>query len=98
MRSFTKTRLATALGLALGLAVWAAATVSASPAAPVVTFAVIGDSGTGKPEQYAVARAMEKTRATQPFSFVLMLGDNLYGKFDPKRSFVERFEKPYDAL
>lgn len=70
----------------------------ASHAGRSVSFAVIGDSGTGKAGQYAVARAMEAARLKTPFSFVLMLGDNLYGEFQGATSFTERFEKPYASL
>jgi hypothetical protein len=67
-------------------------------AGQTLSFAVIGDSGSGKPQQYAVARAMEKARARQPFSLVLMLGDNIYGDFMGASSFVDKFQKPYAGL
>lgn len=63
-------------------------------AADAVRFAVIGDMGTGEAPQYDVARQMLKTHATQPFDFVLMVGDNLYGSQRP-RDFVDKFEIPY---
>jgi 3',5'-cyclic AMP phosphodiesterase CpdA len=62
-----------------------------------VRFAVIGDSGTGAAPQYAVARQMATVRATFPFKFVIMLGDNMYGRQDPS-DFVDKFERPYAAL
>jgi 3',5'-cyclic AMP phosphodiesterase CpdA len=65
--------------------------------APPITFAVIGDNGTGETPQYDVARQMLKTHATQPFSFVLMMGDNMYGSQKP-RDFVDKFEIPYGPL
>jgi DNA repair exonuclease SbcCD nuclease subunit len=65
--------------------------------APPITFAVIGDNGTGETPQYDVARQMLKTHATQPFSFVLMMGDNMYGSQQP-RDFVDKFETPYGPL
>jgi hypothetical protein len=65
--------------------------------APAITFAVIGDNGTGETPQYDVARQMLKTHATQPFSFVLMMGDNMYGSQQP-RDFVDKFEIPYGPL
>jgi hypothetical protein len=64
---------------------------------PPITFAVIGDNGTGETPQYDVARQMLKTHATQPFSFVLMMGDNMYGSQKP-RDFVDKFEIPYGPL
>src|ERR1043165_6534748 len=43
-----------------------------------VRFAVIGDSGTGRSQQFEVAQEMEKFRRVVNFSFVIMLGDNIY--------------------
>src|SRR5688572_24214276 len=62
-----------------------------------VTFAVIGDNGTGKAPQYDVARQMVKTHAETPFELVLMVGDNMYGSQAP-RDFVDKFEIPYGPL
>lgn len=62
-----------------------------------VRFAVIGDSGTGDKPQYEVAEQMELYRQKVGFDFVLMLGDNIYGKHRPK-DFVEKFERPYKPL
>ena len=62
-----------------------------------VRFAVIGDSGTGEPVQYEVAEQMAKYHEQFPFSFVIMLGDNLYGGDKPK-DFEQKFERPYKAL
>ena len=62
-----------------------------------VRFAVIGDSGTGEPEQYKVAEEMENCRQQVKFNFVIMLGDNIYGGHLPK-DFVQKFEKPYKPL
>jgi len=60
-------------------------------------FAVIGDSGTGDKHQISVANMLTKTRAKFPFSFVLMMGDNLYTGDSPK-SYQRSFEIPYKAL
>src|SRR5215469_585636 len=62
-----------------------------------VRFAVIGDSGTGKPEQFEVAKEMEACRSKTSFDFVLMLGDNIYGG-KSQRDFEEKFEAPYKPL
>jgi hypothetical protein len=62
-----------------------------------VAFAVIGDSGSGTREQYQLADRMAATRGMFPFNFVLMMGDNLYGRDNPK-DFEQKFEKPYKAL
>ena len=62
-----------------------------------VKFAAIGDNGTGEQPQRDVANQMVKSRATFPFDFVIMLGDNMYGGQTP-RDFVNKFEQPYAAL
>ncbi len=62
-----------------------------------VRFAAIGDMGTGLPPQYEVAAAMEASRQTFPFEFVIMLGDNIYGG-NSARDYVEKFERPYKAM
>ncbi len=66
-------------------------------ATPQVSFAVIGDSGTGKEGQYAVARQMKAARDKNRFEFVLMLGDNIYSNGAAK-NFKKKFELPYQAL
>jgi hypothetical protein len=87
---------------ALLLVVAAGVAAQAPPVASVgqadsVRFAVIGDAGTGAAPQYAVGRQMGVARATFPFEFVIMLGDNLYGRQDP-RDLVDKFERPYADL
>ena len=85
--------------LAIALAVWGAL---GSPHAQTITlgrvdslkFAVIGDNGTGGQPQFDVGRQMAAARATFPFEFVLMMGDNLYNAQD----FAAKFERPYAAL
>jgi 3',5'-cyclic AMP phosphodiesterase CpdA len=62
-----------------------------------VRFAVIGDSGTGKTEQYQVAQQMERCREITGFDFVLMLGDNIYGG-KSQLDFERKFELPYKPL
>lgn len=62
-----------------------------------VKFAVIGDNGTGAAPQYDVGRQMVATRGRFAFRFVLMLGDNMYGRQQPA-DFVQKFERPYAAL
>lgn len=86
------------LALLLLLASPAMATVQDGNAAkPSMTFAVIGDAGTGDEAQMAVARAMIKQRDRTPFDFAIMLGDNIYGGGKPKY-FKPRFEEPYKDL
>jgi len=62
-----------------------------------VRFAVIGDSGTGERAQYEVAKEMEIYRGKVGFDFVIMLGDNIYGRHQPK-DFLQKFELPYKPL
>lgn len=60
-------------------------------------FAVIGDSGTGGRQQLEIANRMVEWRAAFPFTFVLMLGDNMYGGQEPA-DYVAKFERPYTPL
>ncbi len=60
-------------------------------------FVVIGDAGTGDKQQYAVASTITKVHALFPFTFAIMLGDNLYGGERPQ-DFANKFELPYKAL
>ncbi|MBK6795371.1 MAG: metallophosphoesterase [Acidobacteria bacterium] len=62
-----------------------------------VTFAVIGDAGSGDEAQYAVSRQMFLQRSRFPFDFTLMLGDNIYERGESKY-IVPRFESPNKDL
>ncbi|MGE3512518.1 MAG: metallophosphoesterase, partial [Vicinamibacterales bacterium] len=62
-----------------------------------VKFAAIGDMGTGERPQYEVAAEMVRRRGEFPFDFVIMLGDNMYGRQRPA-DFVTKFERPYKPL
>ncbi len=62
-----------------------------------VRFAVFGDSGTGDSAQFEVAAQMVKFHEKFPFTFSLMLGDNMYGSERPQ-DFERKFEQPYKAL
>ena len=44
-----------------------------------IRFAAIGDMGTGKPAQYEVAQRMLQFHEKFPFTFVITMGDNIYG-------------------
>ena len=87
------------LTLAIAVLAWGAL---ASPRAQTVAlgradslkFAVIGDNGTGGRPQFEIGQQMAALRATFPFEFVLMMGDNLYNAQD----FSAKFERPYAAL
>ena len=60
-------------------------------------FAVIGDTGTGDKHQSDVAQVLIRSHDVFPFTFVIMMGDNLYGSERPQ-DYVNKFEKPYKAL
>jgi 3',5'-cyclic AMP phosphodiesterase CpdA len=60
-------------------------------------FAVIGDTGTGDKLQSDVAQVLIRSHDVFPFTFVIMMGDNLYGSERPQ-DYVNKFEKPYKAL
>lgn len=60
-------------------------------------FAVLGDTGTGSPEQHEVGKLLTEYRSAFNFDFVLLLGDNIYGGEKP-RDFEKKFEIPYKAL
>jgi predicted phosphodiesterase len=62
-----------------------------------VRFAVIGDSGRGDRWQQEVADQMVAWRARFPFTFVVMLGDNIYGT-STAHDYEIKFERPYKAL
>ncbi len=62
-----------------------------------VRFAVIGDSGTGAEPQYQIGRQMAAGYQKFPFTFVIMLGDNIYGGKGGD-SFKRKFESPYGDL
>jgi hypothetical protein len=88
--------------VALAVAGWPSAPTHAQDIvlpqdAKSVRFAVIGDSGTGGGAQLRVAQRLAAVRAKFPFTFTLMLGDNLYGSEKPD-DFAEKFERPYKPL
>jgi len=62
-----------------------------------VRFAVIGDIGTGKKEQYDVGKQMTLFHEKFPFDFVLMLSYNIYGGKSPA-DYKRKFEDVYENL
>jgi predicted phosphodiesterase len=62
-----------------------------------VRFLVLGDGGTGDREQFEVANQMARYGQRFPFTFAIMLGDNLYGSERPQ-DFDKKFMRPYKAL
>src|SRR5215218_8342717 len=62
-----------------------------------VRFLVLGDAGTGDREQYEVANQMVRYGRAFPFTFAIMLGDNIYGSERPQ-DFDKKFTRPYKVL
>ena len=90
-------RLIAILWLAAGFGVTASGQQASPPVADSLKFAVIGDSGTGGSSQYRVAERLIASRASFPYEFVLMMGDNLYGSEGPS-AYDRKFERPYKPL
>jgi hypothetical protein len=83
---------------ALGLDDLARDTLTVPGKRTSVKFAVIGDSGRGTPEQFAVSEQMARYREAFPYAFVLMLGDNIYEGPATPDDYRRKFEEPYRAL
>jgi predicted MPP superfamily phosphohydrolase len=62
-----------------------------------VRFAAFGDMGTGEKEQYETGKEMEIVHGIFKFDFVIMLGDNIYGRKAPE-DFRRKFEEVYKPL
>ena len=62
-----------------------------------VRFAVMGDTGRGDTGQIEMGRMMEAVHGKFPFTFVVMVGDNMYGA-DTPGDYVKKFEQPYKNL
>jgi len=62
-----------------------------------VRFAVMGDTGRGDSGQLEMARMMEAVHAKFPFTFMIMVGDNMYGA-DTPGDYQRKFEQPYKPL
>lgn len=75
----------------------ATATEPPPVAAPLLRFAVLGDFGSGLPEQFAVADRMCSWRRGHPFQLVITTGDNIYDEGE-RRYFDDRFFRPYRCL
>ncbi len=81
-------------------------TAAATGATPSVTLpmregslrlAVFGDAGRGTKDQYDMARVMEAYRQAVKFDWVLLTGDNIYGK-DTPADMKNKFELPYKSM
>ena len=62
-----------------------------------IRFLVIGDTGTGDPSQYELAQQIARHHQSFPFTFAIMLGDNVYGSERPQ-DLARKFELPYKPL
>ncbi len=62
-----------------------------------VRFAAIGDNGTGERPQYEVASRMREMYSKFEFTFVIMLGDNIYGG-KSAAEMKAKFDTPYKPL
>jgi hypothetical protein len=60
-------------------------------------FGVLGDFGTGEPEQYQMAAQMARVYQSFKFELMILVGDNLYGSERPQ-DFRLKFEQPYKPL
>jgi len=60
-------------------------------------FGVLGDFGTGEPEQYQMAAQMARVYQSFKFELMILVGDNLYGSERPQ-DFRLKFETPYKPL
>ena len=73
-------------------------TVTLPNAQRSIKFAIIGDSGRGSKEQHEVAAQMAAYRQRFDFTFVLMVGDNIYEGPATEEDYRLKFEEPYKAL
>ena len=60
-------------------------------------FSVLGDFGTGAPNQYELAKQMVQLHGRFKYDLVVLVGDNLYGSERPQ-DFQKKFELPYKPL
>jgi predicted phosphodiesterase len=85
------------------LALWLVASsalaqeVSPPSAKDSVQFLAIGDTGTGDSAQNRVAEQLARAHAVFPFTFAIMMGDNLYGS-ERTQDYQKKFEVPYKPL
>jgi hypothetical protein len=88
---------ATLLAVVLAAASARAQTITLPNKESSVRFMVIGDTGRGDRGQNETAQMMDAVHAKFPFTFVIMVGDNMYGA-DTPRDYVRKFEDPYKPL
>lgn len=87
----------TALVLTVGSSPLAAQEIALPMKPGSVRFLVLGDAGTGGREQYDVSNQIVRFGQRFPFTFAILLGDNIYGSERPQ-DFRRKFEQPYAAL
>jgi hypothetical protein len=83
--------------LSLPASLWAAIAITLPNASDSVKFAVFGDSGSGAGRQYQLGAQLAAAYKLYKFEFVLMLGDNIYGR-ETAKDFFKKFELPYKPL
>ncbi|MGB3693115.1 MAG: metallophosphoesterase [Spirulinaceae cyanobacterium] len=71
--------------------------IASEKSLPLLRFAALGDIGTGDEKQYKVAKIMSCYFKLNPFSLVLLAGDNIYRNGEIKK-IAATFEKPYHEL
>jgi acid phosphatase len=64
---------------------------------PLLRFVSVADTGTGTPEQYAVAAAMSRHHQLNPYDLVILAGDNIYNNGEMEKIGAV-FEQPYQVL
>ena len=83
--------------LAVGLRPFAAPTLTVPNRPNTLKFAVLGDNGSGDSGQYELATQMAAVHRLFAFGFVVMVGDNFYGKQTPA-DLANKFDVPYRPL
>lgn len=83
--------------IAAGACITPTSIFGAGPVQDTITFAVIGDWGTGGDDADGVARQMFDNHRRTPFDFVIAAGDNIYPN-GSGRYFTTHFERPFAQL
>ena len=83
--------------LAVGLRPFAAPTLTVPNRPDTLKFAVLGDNGSGDSGQYELATQIAAVHRLFAFGFVVMVGDNFYGKQTPA-DLANKFDVPYRPL
>ena len=83
--------------LAVGLRPFAAPTLTVPNRPNTLKFAVLGDNGSGDSGQYELATQIAAVHRLFAFGFVVMVGDNFYGKQTPA-DLANKFDVPYRPL